>query len=95
VPKSRCLSCRKLIDSRLSRCPPCKKAVKDERNRQARQFGSCPQVGTCGYCHGMYGPATRDNPFIWGHYPVRFIDGGTTVIPLHRLCNEKHSRVIK
>lgn len=92
MPKTRCLSCHKLIDSRLSRCEACRLSVKQERSRQARDFGPCPQGGTCGYCHGLYGPATRTNPFVWGHYPVRFIDGGTTAIPMHKMCNERWAR---
>ena len=98
MPKTRCLGipgtkrCNRLIDSRRSRCPACKKATKDERNRQAAQFGPCPQGGICVYCKGLYGPATKTNPFVWMHWPVRFIDGGTTAHPGHKDCNEKHSK---
>jgi hypothetical protein len=94
VPKQRCLTCNRLIDSRAfrGRCPRCSKQVKDERNRQAREFGPCPQDGLCGYCHGLYGPATTSDPFVWGHWPVRFIDGGKTAVPMHSSCNEGHAK---
>jgi hypothetical protein len=85
VPKSRCLTCRRYIDSRLSRCPECRKGVKGERNRQARVLGPCPQTGLCPYCKQ---PARSDDPFVWCHHPVRFIDGGKTVVPGHKSCNE-------
>lgn len=98
MPKTRCLGipgvkrCNVYIDSTQSRCFACKKATKDERNRQASAFGPCPQTGLCAYCQGLYGPATPADPFVWGHHPVRFIDGGRTAVPIHKRCNEQHMK---
>lgn len=92
MPLTRCLSCGELIDSKLSRHPKCAKAVKDERNRQAALLGPCPQDGACGICAGFHGPASVDDPFVWHHAPKRFIDGGKTVIPAHKSCNERLKR---
>lgn len=89
MPLTRCLSCKKLIDSRLSRCPECRKALKDERNRQAAELGPCPQDGFCPYCAGTASPS---DPFVWCHHPVRFVDGGRTVVPGHKSCNEGPAR---
>lgn len=92
MPLTRCLGCRALIDSKLSRCTPCKKAVKADRNRQAYALGACPQDGICAICHGLYGPASIDDPYVWHHAPKRFIDGGKTVVPAHKSCNERQKR---
>lgn len=107
MPKTRCLGrpgvnkCHKLIDSKLSRCPECAKAVKDERNRQVARFeggwpGSkkktpCPQEGLCPYCKEPAYPEFGD-PFIWAHFPIRFVDGGQTVVPAHKSCNEGRAK---
>lgn len=85
------MGCRLLVDKKVAkrgRCGECAKAIKDERNRQHRNLGPCPQEGVCVYCKGLYGPPTPSNEFVWGHWPVRFIDGGTEVAPIHRRCNE-------
>ena len=85
MPLTRCLTCRGLIDSKRTRHPWCAKALKDERNRQAAELGPCPQDGRCPYCKQ---PSTPSDPFVWCHHPVRFIDGGKTVVPGHKSCNE-------
>lgn len=89
MPLTRCLSCGGLIDSKLSRHPRCAKEVKDERNRQAGILGPCPQVGLCGICAE---PVRPRDPFVWHHAPKRFIDGGRTVTPAHKSCNESEAR---
>ena len=94
MPLTRCLTCGGLIDSKLTRHPECRKAVKDERNRQANELGPCPQDGVCGYCREP-AEAHGKGPLHWGHWPTRFIDGGTTVVPMHKLCNEKYMRTGK
>lgn len=87
MPKTRCLSCGRLIDSRLSRCHECAEALKRDRNRTQRSFGPCPQSGRCGFppC-GL--PVRPGDPFVWGHWPGRWIDGETNAVPMHKSCNE-------
>ncbi len=87
MPLTRCLSCSALIDSRRSRCRVCEQAVKIERSRQARALGPCPQDGRCGFC-GEPAHTGGKGPLVWGHWPKRFIDGGKTVVPMHKVCNE-------
>lgn len=106
MPKKRCLgrpgqACNKLIDRKLTRCNDCERAVKHERNRQraeleggwpgAKKRQPCPQTGLCAWC-GEAAFVDGKGPFVWGHYPTRFIDGGKTVVPIHRKCNESYMR---
>lgn len=87
MPKTRCLGCGRLCDSRGSRCSTCQRARKRRRNSEARALGKCPQVGVI--CNRCGGAPREGDPMVWDHVGTPFGMGGQTVSPAHRTCNSR------
>jgi hypothetical protein len=71
----RCLLCGRKVAKEAAvrgRHFECHLAVKAARSREMRRLGECPQDLPCHHCQRR--PATLENPNVYDHFPLRFID---------------------